>query len=65
LLIEARARAQRLEAAQKKANADAKDAEKHRRETEERFEKARLASEDAIRRARSIAAEAEGAVKVV
>ena len=65
LLIEARARAQSLEAAQKKANADVKEAEKHRRETEERFEKARLASEDAIRRARSIAAEAKGAVKAV
>lgn len=65
LLIEARARAQSLEAAQKKANADVKEAEKHRRETEERFEKARLASEVAIRRAKSIAAEAEGAVKAV
>jgi hypothetical protein len=65
LLIEARAKAQSLEAAQKKANADVKEAEKHRRETEERFEKARLASEDAIRRARSIAAETEGAVKAV
>ena len=65
LLIEVRARAQSLEAAQKKANADVKEAEKHRRETEERFEKARLASEGAIRGARSIAAEAEGAVKAV
>jgi hypothetical protein len=65
LLIEARARAQSLEAAQKKANADVKEAEKQRRETEERFEKARLASEDAIRRARSIAAQVEGAVKAV
>src|SRR5258705_12513857 len=59
LLSEERARAQSLEATQKKANADVKEAEKHRRETEERFEKARLALEDAIRRARSIAAEAE------
>ena len=65
LLIEARARAQSLEAAQKKANADVKEAEKQRRETEECFEKARLASEDAIRRARSIAAQGEGAVKAV
>ena len=65
LLIEVRGRAQRLEAAQKKANADVKEAEKHRRDTQERFEKARLASEDASRRARSIAAEAEGAVKTV
>jgi hypothetical protein len=65
LLSEERARAQTLEAAQKKANAGVKEAEKHRRETEERFEKARLASEDAIRRARSIAAEADGAMKAV
>ena len=65
LLIEVRARAQTLETAQKKANADAKEAEKHRRETEERFEKARLASEDASRRARSIAAEAKAAAKSV
>ena len=65
LLSEERARAQRLEAAQKKANADVKEAGKHRRETEERFEKARLASEDAIRRGRSIAADAEGAGKAV
>jgi hypothetical protein len=65
LLIEARARAQSLETAQKKANADVKETEKLRRETEERFKKARVGSEDAIRRARSIAAEAEGAVKAV
>ena len=65
LLSEERARAQSLEAAQKKANADVKEAEKHRREIEERFEKARLASEDAIRRARSIAAESKAAAKSV
>jgi hypothetical protein len=65
LLIEARAGAQSLEAAQKKANSDLKDAERHRRETEECFEKARVASEEASRRAQSIAAEAEGAVKAV
>jgi hypothetical protein len=65
LLIEVRARAQSLEDTQKKANTDVKEAEKHRRETEERFEKARLASEDAIRRARSIAAESKAAAKSV
>ena len=65
LLIEARARAQSLEAAQKKANADVKKTEIDRRLAEERFEKARVASEAAIGRAKSIAAEAEGAVKAV
>ena len=65
LLSQERARAQSLEAAQKKANADVKEAEKNRRETEERFEKARLASEDAVRRARSIAAESKAAAKSV
>jgi hypothetical protein len=65
LLIEARAKAQSLEAAQKKANADVKETEKLRREAEERFEKARVASKDAIQAARSIAVEAEGAVKAV
>ena len=63
LLSEETARAQSLEAAQKKANADVKETEKHRRETEERFEKARLASEDAIRRARSIEADSKAAAK--
>ena len=65
LLSEARAKAQSLEKEQKKANADVKETEKLRREAEERFEKARVASADAVRRARSIAAEAEGAVKAV
>jgi hypothetical protein len=65
LLADARARAQSLEAAQKKAYAEAKDAEKHRREAEQRFEKARAASKEAARRARSIAADVEEAAKVV
>jgi len=65
LLIEAGARAQSLEAAQKKAYAEAKDAEKHRREAEERFEKARAASEEAARHAQSVAAEVEQAAKAV
>lgn len=63
LLSEARARAQKLEVAQKKASADAKAAEKNRREAEARFAKARVASEDADRRAESAAAEAAGAAK--
>jgi len=65
LLIEAGARAQSLEAAQKKAYAGAKEAEKQRREAEERFEKAKAASEDAARRARSVAVELEEAAKAV
>lgn len=65
VLIKARARARSSEAAQKKANADAKEKEKHRLEAEERFEKARAASEDAARRAQSAAAEVEEAAKAV
>ena len=65
LLTDARARAQSLEAAQKKAHAEAKDAEKHRREAEQRFEKARAASEDAARHAQSVAAEVDEAAKAM
>lgn len=65
LLDAARARAQSLEAAQKKARAEAKDAEKHRHVAEERFEKAKAAAEDAARRARSVADEVEQAAKAV
>jgi DNA repair exonuclease SbcCD ATPase subunit len=65
LLIEARARAQSLEAAQKKTYAEAKDAEKHRHEAEEHFEKARAASEEAARHAQSIAAEVRQSAKAV
>lgn len=64
-LIKVRATAQSAEAAQKKAYTDAKEKEKHRRETEERFEKARAASEAAARRARSVAAEVEEAAQKV
>lgn len=56
-LADARARAQNLEAAQKKANAELKETEKYRREAEQRLEKATAASADATRRAQSIAAE--------
>lgn len=65
LLIEARVRAQSLEVAQKKAYAEAKDAEKHRREAEKRFEKARAVSEEAARYAQSVAADVEQAAKAV
>jgi hypothetical protein len=64
-LTEARARAQGLEAVQKKAYAEAKEAEKHRRDAEKILEKAKAASEDAARRARSVAAEVEEAARAV
>src|SRR2546427_9523795 len=51
MLTEVRARAQGAEVALKRANADAKEAEKHRREAEERFEKAYAATEEAGQRA--------------
>ncbi len=65
LLTDERARAQSLEAAQKKAYAEAKDAEKHRREAEQQFEKARAASEEAARHAQSVTAEVKEAAKAV
>jgi hypothetical protein len=64
-LVKARAGAAKAEAAQNKANADAKEKEKLRRAAEERFDKARVASEDAAQRAQSIAAESEEAAKAV
>jgi hypothetical protein len=65
VLLAARTRAQSAQAAQKKADAGAKEAEKHRRAAEQRFEKARAAAEDAARRARTVTAEVEEAVKAV
>ena len=65
VLIEARARAQSLQATQKKADAEAKTAEKQSREAEERLEKARAASEDAAQRVRSVGVEAKEAAKSV
>ena len=65
VLIAARARSQSTQAAQKKADADAKEAEKHRRAAEQRFEKARAAAEDAARRAQTVTAEVEEAVKAL
>lgn len=63
VLAKAQTRAQNAEAAQKKANADAKEKEKLRREAEERLDKARSASEAAARRAQSIMAEVAEAAK--
>ena len=65
LLTEARTRAKSLEAAQKKADADARAAEKQRLEAEERFEKARAASEAATQRARSVWVEVQEASQAV
>jgi hypothetical protein len=65
LLNETQARAQSMEAAQKRTNAEAKEAERQRREAEERLEKARAASEDAARRAQSITIEVEEAARAV
>ncbi|HYK20883.1 MAG TPA: hypothetical protein VEV42_09120 [Pyrinomonadaceae bacterium] len=62
LLTGARARANSLAAAQKKADAAMREAEKQKREAERRFEKARAAWEDADQRARNIAEELEEAV---
>lgn len=56
-LTKARARAQSLEAAQKKADAEAKKTEKHARDLEATLEKANAAAKDAARRARSVAVE--------
>ena len=65
LLADARARANSLAAAQKKADAAAREAEKQKREAERRFEKARVAWEDADQRACSIAEELEEATDAV
>ncbi len=62
---DARARAQGLEAAQKKANAETKQAEKQLRDAEERVKNARLALDAATRRAASVAGEVEEASRTV
>lgn len=64
-LTQARARAQTLDAAHKKADAEAKQAEKHKRDAEQRLEKAKAASEVADQRARSVAAEEKEAATAV
>lgn len=60
-LSDARARAQNLETAQKKANAEVKTAEKYRRDAEERLKKATAAYDDVVERAQTVDAEAEEA----
>jgi hypothetical protein len=64
-LADARARAQGLEAAHKKAYAEAKQAEKQLRDAEDRVKNARIASEAADRRAQSVAGDAVEAAKAV
>ena len=58
-LTAARAKAESLDSTHKKASAEAKDAEKQRRDAEERLKKATAASEEATKRARAAAAELE------
>jgi hypothetical protein len=65
LLTAARGRAQSLEAAQKKADAESQKAEKHRRDVEASLEKAKVAALAATRRARSVAVEVEEAARVL
>jgi hypothetical protein len=62
-LIEARDRAQSLQAVQKKADAEAKVTEKQSRAAEERLEKARATAEDAAQRVRRVAVEVKEAAK--
>jgi hypothetical protein len=64
-LVNARAKAQRLEAAQKKAAAEVQRTAKELREAEGRLKKASAVSEAATQRAQSLAAEAEEAAKEV
>jgi hypothetical protein len=64
-LTEARAKAQSVESAQKKADADVKRAEKQRLDAEETLQKAKASSEAAARRARSVTVELEHAARAV
>jgi hypothetical protein len=64
-LTEARARAQSLEVTQKKAYAEAKKAEKLRRDAEVSLEKARAVAKDAARRAQSVAVDVKEAATAV
>jgi hypothetical protein len=64
-LTEARARAERLEAARKAADEEAKQAEKELREAEERLRKASAGAQDAAQRSQRITAEAKEAAKVL
>jgi hypothetical protein len=62
---DARAKAQSLEAVQKKASAEAKQAQKQLREAEERFKKASAASEAATEQAENAAERVAGANRAV
>jgi hypothetical protein len=62
-LADAHANAQSLDVAQRKAYAEAKQAEKQVREAEERLKKANVVGEAAAERAEAVAAEAEEAAK--
>lgn len=64
-LTEARARAQTLEAAQKRADTEAKKAEKQKLDAEVSLDRATAASRDAARRARSVESELKEAAKDV
>lgn len=64
-LVEARAEVQSLEGAQKKANAEAKEAEKYRRDAEELLKKATAASDAAARRALNVTSDIEAAEQAV
>ncbi len=64
-LADARARAQSLESAHKKAYSEAKEAEKYKREAEEHLKKAASTAELATRRAKSVATEVEEAAREV
>jgi hypothetical protein len=64
-LTGARARAHSLEAAQKKADAEAQKAGKRRRDAEASLEKAKAALGDATARARSVAVDAEEAASAL
>jgi hypothetical protein len=64
-LVDARARAQSFDGAQKKANAEVKEAEKRKREAEDRLKHASAAAEEAARRARSVADDAAAASAAV
>ena len=65
LLTQARAKAQTLEAAQKKADVKAREAEKLRRAAEEGLERATAAATEAARRALSVKVEVEEAASAV
>jgi hypothetical protein len=64
-LAEARAELQRLESAQKKASAEAHEAQRHRRDAEERLKHARLVAEQAVKRASGLTDEARDATKAI